>query len=469
MNNDERIFVGRFQPPLNHEVEAIRKRVMAGDEVLVILDGDREAPALRVPFTSEQREQMIRGALGEDARRVRFARARERRYDDAAWRMGLLEGLAALGVHEAPTLFEVFSERFEERLHRVFPEAHIDLVQEPAGCLQGHELRYQIFVDQRAEWIQDIQISAFVRDWIYGFLSTEQAQEILKDGEYIRTYKKEWANTPYPPVFVTVDTVVRHGAEVLLIRRNGSPGKGRLALPGGFLDQHEWTLDGMLRELQEETQLSVDRSKLLEAVRASRVFDHPWRSVRGRTITNAFYLDLDSSVARPAVQASDDAAQALWIKISELRNLEHEFFEDHLEIIEYFIRNQLKLSLELEVQPGRLSVCRLNASSELPDWATKGGFCSVTRTADELSIVCAEALVPGAVRAETGWVSLKVKGPLDFSLTGVMAALVDPLAIEAISVFTISTFDTDYVLIKQDRLEQAIGCLRRVGHRVVGS
>ncbi|MGF1611964.1 MAG: ACT domain-containing protein [Kiloniellales bacterium] len=118
--------------------------------------------------------------------------------------------------------------------------------------------------------------------------------------------------------------------------------------------------------------------------------------------------------------------------------------------------------LTLCVLPDRLAVCRLVPDAALPPWlAWDGGLVSVTRTADELSIVCAEDRVPEAVQAERGWRALKVLGPLDFALTGILAGLAAPLAGAGISIFALSTYDTDYILVRAADLEQALIVLRQ--------
>lgn len=122
--------------------------------------------------------------------------------------------------------------------------------------------------------------------------------------------------------------------------------------------------------------------------------------------------------------------------------------------------------LELRVLPGRLAVCRLPADAPIPNWAQVSTLVSVTRTADELSIVCSEADVPRDVTAERGWRALQVAGPLDFALTGVLAALAVPLADAGVSIFALSTYDTDYVLVRHDDLPFAVVALERTGHRV---
>jgi hypothetical protein len=121
--------------------------------------------------------------------------------------------------------------------------------------------------------------------------------------------------------------------------------------------------------------------------------------------------------------------------------------------------------LNLTVLPDRMSVCRLAPGAPLPDWAG-GTLTALTRTPDELSIVCAEQRVPDGVRAENGWRALKVAGPLDFGLTGVLAALAGPLAAAKISIFALSTFDTDYLLVKETALTAATQALRRAGHHI---
>ncbi len=111
--------------------------------------------------------------------------------------------------------------------------------------------------------------------------------------------------------------------------------------------------------------------------------------------------------------------------------------------------------------PGKetLAICRLARGADIPDWALKGDFCSITRTSEELSIVCPEAQVPPGIKHEGGWKALRVKGPLDFSLTGVLARLTKPLAENEISIFALSTYDTDYLLVRQADLTRALKTL----------
>jgi hypothetical protein len=125
------------------------------------------------------------------------------------------------------------------------------------------------------------------------------------------------------------------------------------------------------------------------------------------------------------------------------------------------------LSLELEVVESRLAVCRLGGAEPIPGWAVRGAWFSVTRTFDELSVVCPDNLVPEDVLAERGWRALRVAGVMEFSVIGVLARLAVPLAEARISVFAVSTYDSDYLLVKEHFLEQAIETLRQAGHVLV--
>lgn len=123
-------------------------------------------------------------------------------------------------------------------------------------------------------------------------------------------------------------------------------------------------------------------------------------------------------------------------------------------------------SLRLVVLDERLAVCRLEPDAGVPAWATVGGFFSVTRTEDELSVVCPEEHVPEGTVCERVWRALKVEGPLDFSLVGVMASLAAPVAEAGVSIFALSTYDTDYLLVKEENLDLAVATLRERGHEV---
>jgi hypothetical protein len=124
------------------------------------------------------------------------------------------------------------------------------------------------------------------------------------------------------------------------------------------------------------------------------------------------------------------------------------------------------VQLRLFLLDCQLAVCQLGADDEVPGWAGGGPFSSVTRTSQELSIVCREGAVPEGITCEGGWRIFQVEGPLDFALTGVLASIAGPLAEAGVSLFALSTFDTDYVMVRESDVERAARALRAAGHRV---
>lgn len=122
--------------------------------------------------------------------------------------------------------------------------------------------------------------------------------------------------------------------------------------------------------------------------------------------------------------------------------------------------------LDLQLLAGAYAVSRLSPGEPLPEWA-RGELLALIRTPDELSIVSAADSVPESVRSEPGWRALRVVGPLDFSLIGILAALTGTLAQASVSVFSLSTFDTDYLLVRKRELECALKALEAAGHRIL--
>jgi hypothetical protein len=125
-----------------------------------------------------------------------------------------------------------------------------------------------------------------------------------------------------------------------------------------------------------------------------------------------------------------------------------------------------RTGLTLVPLPGRFAVCRLGPDDPWPAFEESGGLVSLTRTADELSVVCAEEAVPAGARCERGWRCFRVRGPMALSEVGVLAALAEPLAEAGVSLFAVSTYDTDYLLVREADQPAARAAWQARGHRV---
>jgi hypothetical protein len=124
--------------------------------------------------------------------------------------------------------------------------------------------------------------------------------------------------------------------------------------------------------------------------------------------------------------------------------------------------------LPLLVLDGTFAVCRLAGGSPIPPWATHGSLYSITGTSEELSILCRQESVPPGVLGERDWRCLRVAGAVPFTAVGVLASMTAPLARAGVSVFAVSTFDTDYLLVKAADMPKATAALRAAGHTVEG-
>lgn len=123
-------------------------------------------------------------------------------------------------------------------------------------------------------------------------------------------------------------------------------------------------------------------------------------------------------------------------------------------------------ALTLQIHLGEYAVCRLAPDDAMPAWTVGPGFCSVTRTADELSVICLAARVPSGVKCERGWRLLQLAGPFDFGAVGILHSVLTPLASAGVSSLAVATFDTDYLLIKAGKLDPALAAMRAAGHAI---
>jgi hypothetical protein len=128
-------------------------------------------------------------------------------------------------------------------------------------------------------------------------------------------------------------------------------------------------------------------------------------------------------------------------------------------------KTQKRIELKFSWIPGPFSICRLPNDSPLPEWAWRGPFTSVTRTADELSIVCLAENLPKGVGSRNHWICFKLEGPFSFSEVGILASVISPLAENGVPIFAVSTYDTDYVLVSEEHAGVMLQALRDAGHQ----
>jgi bifunctional NMN adenylyltransferase/nudix hydrolase len=232
----------------------------------------------------------------------------------------------------AVTLYGHDKDRSTFYLH-LFPKWTFNDVGNLSPGLDATKVRKLFFSGQISELEKLVPPPVF--KMLHGEIGTPIYQNLVAEFEYIAKSKASWANSPYSPTFITTDAIVIKSGHVLVVRRKGYPGKGLLALPGGYLEQNERIVDGCLRELKEETVINLPKDELRKRIIDQRVFDHPDRDLRGRFVTHGFCIDLGSGEL-PKVKGSDDAEKAFWMPLRDVFRREEEFFCDHFHIIFFF-------------------------------------------------------------------------------------------------------------------------------------
>ncbi len=359
--NDLCVFIGRFQPFHAAHLRVVQDALRYGHYVLVLIGSANAPRSHRNPFTYAERADMIRLSLNEaDRARLITLPLEDCLYNDTQWvanaQRQVNAALDQVGAHQPRIALIGHNKDHSSYYIKLFPQwgAPIDVPEYLHGLSSTH-IRNSYFSNLAEAFLKDADghkpgdlpqdhlLPTAVRDFLLGFASTAAFRDIREEYEFVLAYRAQWAvpKMPYAVTFVTVDACVVTAGSVLLVRRRGRPGKGLWALPGGFLGQTETVVDGMLRELREETKIAVPPGMLRGSIVASRVFDEPNRSSRGRTITHGFLLHLKNETALPVlrtrrgnlpeVEAADDAEKAQWWPLADIRR--DMMFEDHFDII----------------------------------------------------------------------------------------------------------------------------------------
>ncbi len=341
------VVIGRFQIFHSGHLHLLRQALAMAEHLIIVLGSAQQARTPRNPFSWQERAAMIRLCLSEhELQRVHFLPLRDY-YQQDLWVQALQQQVQQIQREQAwasgkLALFGYNKDFTSEYLH-AFPQwqlCEVDFFQR----IDAHALRQVLFDSDDVSAALAV-IQAYVPETILNYLRSwcllPYFSELQQEYAYLKAYQKSWSLAPYPPIFTTVDNLVRVNQHVLLIRRGGYPCKGSWAIPGGFVDQHERLQVAAIRELREETGLAVLPEVLKAALQTVEVFDHPQRSQRGRTITHTHYFYLNQENL-PEICASDDAAAAVWMPISRLPELEAEFCDDHFQMLNFFLHLNLQ-------------------------------------------------------------------------------------------------------------------------------
>ncbi len=313
----------------------MQEALQSVQKLIVVIGSARAARNTKNPFTAEERQEVITAMLTEAGvarSRLLFVHVRDYFYNESLWLSEVQRGVQAF-THGSSDIALVGHIKDESSYYlRSFPAWEF-LPTHVVSPLSATDVRKAYF-EGRLEDVQGM-VPPAVHAFLERFRGAPEYAELREEYDYLRDYRAAWKDAPFPPVFVTVDAVITRSGHVLVVRRAGLPGRGRLAMPGGFLEQKETLLDCAVREIHEETGLS-EAVNLRSQLRSQAVFDYPDRSQRGRTVTHAYHFDLGIGQL-PTLRADSDAAEAFWMPLSDALSSPELFFEDHHAIIEHFL------------------------------------------------------------------------------------------------------------------------------------
>lgn len=382
------VFIGRFQPFHNGHAKVIQKAAELADHVIILMGSTNMPRSWRNPWTWQERRNFIYNwwqGQPKSTSKIYINLLNDSVYNNDQW-IEEVQNQVYSSVKTTPG-FEEFNPVLyaNQKIHivevgnkspreasKIVNEYRKDILKNsgPRIGLIGHSkdhtsfylnlfpqwqsVNVEGFDDKRlldATWIRDLYFegarSEFVdhvlpavvppnvADDLMDFYSSEDYSWLLGEHQYYKMYKAPYEHLPHGIIFNTTDAIVVQSGHILLIERKARPGKGLLAMPGGFINQNESIFNGVIRELREETGLKVAQNVLEGSLKHYRPFDDPNRSSRGRVITHAHMFHLKPMRTLPRVKGGDDAKKAFWMPLSELNPMD--FFEDHYHIIQHMI------------------------------------------------------------------------------------------------------------------------------------
>jgi bifunctional NMN adenylyltransferase/nudix hydrolase len=342
---DLAVIIGRFEPfHVGHQI-LLNKAFMIADEVLVLIGSANAPRTIKNPFTYKERADWIKAAAG--TAKLTTQPLVDNLYSDDEWIKTVQVYVSNAIMHkqgwtDKPSTAKValVGHKKDDSSYYLnkFQQFDFVSVDEVSLGLDATSIREVLFEKPDMLGVLKSLLPEVVYEYIdWTFLKGQEYKRLVREYEMVKKYKAAWANAPYAPTFVTVDAVVKKAGQILLVKRKVAPGEGLWALPGGFVNQNERLVDAALRELIEETCIDLPPGLLRGSMDDGEVFDHPGRSLRGRTFTHAYLFDLDKADTRktgmPSVEGADDAEDAKFFTFQEILDMADAIYEDHLSIM----------------------------------------------------------------------------------------------------------------------------------------
>ena len=370
------VYIGRFEPAHKAHIETTERAAFIAKKRVIVLAGSANQPrTIKNPWLWNERADMIHASLSPAAsEKTTILPLRDILYNDPAWEQSVQEIVAA--ATDEDDVIKIIGYTKDETSYYIdaFPQWET-IEMENIEDLHATTIRNAMFENKDF----DTEIGKFlpkgIHDYIKSFMLTPEYDQLVNEYEFqlahdrmwnmnkmldyfeqqelgdhnewegdesvvmavLDTLRDKYKIAPYEPTFNTADLIIIKSGHVLLVRRKHYPGMGLYAIPGGYLQPKEWSIDGAMRENKEETKIKEPPAVIRSNIKANRVFEHPDRSIRGRVITRAYISMLPSGGPLPKITAADDAERAKWVPLSVFAKMENQMFEDHFHIINTMI------------------------------------------------------------------------------------------------------------------------------------
>jgi bifunctional NMN adenylyltransferase/nudix hydrolase len=321
------VFIGRMRPVHKAHISTIQTALKENDEVLVLIGSCFAPRTIKNPFTFDETEHMIRLHFNDmDNYRLIVKPVMDHVYDLSKWITSIQNVVYSIvEKDEQVTIYGANKDHtsFYLKLFPTWTFKEMPLEEN----LHATDIRHALFTNNLNN------VHNIITQDVYGCLDrfrlTDTYTKLVEEYNFIEGYKQSWSTSPHNLTFVTVDAVVECNGHILTLNRDHLPQKGTWSLPGSFLPQNMTFEDAMLDIVKDKTGIKVSRNLLKGSVFNSRLYDNPYRSLRGRVITYAYYIKLNLD----ELPELSKVKQVQWIPLALLAKMSETAFEDHLDIV----------------------------------------------------------------------------------------------------------------------------------------
>lgn len=340
------VYIGRFSMPHNGHLQTAIDALGMADRLLILIGSADEAPNIRNPWTWQERAELFHRAIPDELKDRVIFDFHHNYIEKFRWELQIQQKVESCFDHingiESNDVESIYVDRPIKLIGHLkdtsssylndFPQWEYVSVPHFQN-INATDIRYEYFINQKLPNVPQPIVGLLKGDIFSSWYKYIQAEYSFQ-----KKHDDAWASAPYEVIFHTVDAVVIQQGHVLLIKRKNHPGKDCWAMPGGYINPKEDLVDSMIRELREETGLKVPEKVLKGSIVKVENINDPYRSTRGRIITDAYLIELNSVPdGLPKVRGMDDASKAQWIPLYKLKFMRAQMFEDHYQIITHLL------------------------------------------------------------------------------------------------------------------------------------